>query len=384
MESRVELFAAIRRDARLEDLSIRELAESYRVHRRTVRQALASAMPPQRKAPVRTARVLEPFKPAIDAMLRADLDAPRKQRHTARRVLGPAGRRARRGRVVVLDGAGLRRETPAGDLGGGGPVAGGGVRAAGSRVRRRGRGRLRRSVGDPARGEDQDHTCSRCGCRRRARRCTGRSPPRARRRSWKATCTRSTELGGVPVRHIRYDNLKAAVSRVLSGRNRLESDRWVAFRSHYGFDAFYCQPGVDGAHEKGGVEGEGGRFRRTHCVPMPEVDSIAELNELLAACRRQGRAPPDRQPAPDRRPRLAAGAGVAAAAARRAVPDLADVDPAGRPVCPGHGPAGPVLGAGPADRPHRPGPAGRLHRHDLRRPTQVAAHERVSPAAASR
>ncbi len=91
------------------------------------------------------------------------------------------------------------------------------------------------------------------------------------------------ELGGVPSVHVRYDNLKAAVSRVLVSRSRLESDRWVAFRSHYGFDAFYCQPGVDGAHEKGGVEGEGGRFRRTHCVPMPTVASIAELNELLAA-----------------------------------------------------------------------------------------------------
>ena len=31
------------------------------------------------------------------------------------------------------------------------------------------------------------------------------------------------------------------------------------------------------------MEGEGGRFRRTHCVPMPVVDSIAELNELLEA-----------------------------------------------------------------------------------------------------
>ncbi len=90
------------------------------------------------------------------------------------------------------------------------------------------------------------------------------------------------ELGGTPTVHVRYDNLKAAVSRVSFGRNRVESQRWVAFRSHYGFDAFYCQPGVDGAHEKGGVEGEGGRFRRTHCVPMPEVDSIAELNERLA------------------------------------------------------------------------------------------------------
>jgi hypothetical protein len=57
----------------------------------------------------------------------------------------------------------------------------------------------------------------------------------------------------------------------------------VAFKSHYGFDAFYCRPGHEGSHEKGGVEGEGGRFRRNHCVPMPVVDSIEELNELLEA-----------------------------------------------------------------------------------------------------
>ena len=90
-------------------------------------------------------------------------------------------------------------------------------------------------------------------------------------------------LGGVPVDKIRYDNLNAAVSRVLFGRTRQETGRWVAFRSHYGFDAFYCQPGHEGSHEKGGVEGEGGRFRRTHCVPMPRVDSIEDLNALLAA-----------------------------------------------------------------------------------------------------
>ncbi len=66
---------------------------------------------------------------------------------------------------------------------------------------------------------------------------------------------------------------------MLFGRNRLESDQWVAFRSHYGFDSFYCQPGVQGAHEKGGVEGEGGRFRRTHLVPVPKVATLAELND---------------------------------------------------------------------------------------------------------
>ena len=88
-------------------------------------------------------------------------------------------------------------------------------------------------------------------------------------------------LGGVPFDKIRYDNLKSAVSRMLFGRSRTESARWVAFRSHYGFHTFYCLPGIDGAHEKGGVEGEGGRFRRNHLVPVPVVASLAELNDRL-------------------------------------------------------------------------------------------------------
>lgn len=91
------------------------------------------------------------------------------------------------------------------------------------------------------------------------------------------------EIGGVPTRHIRYDNLTDAVSTVLygTGRRRAENERWVLFRSHYGFDAFYCRPGIEGAHEKGGIEGDVGRFRRTHLSPMPLVDSLAELNALI-------------------------------------------------------------------------------------------------------
>jgi hypothetical protein len=90
-------------------------------------------------------------------------------------------------------------------------------------------------------------------------------------------------FGGVPTGHIRYDNLKPAVIRVLLGRARLENPRFVALRSHYLFDSFYCRPGIDGSHEKGGVEGEVGRFRRRHLVPVPCVATLGELNELLAA-----------------------------------------------------------------------------------------------------
>jgi hypothetical protein len=38
------------------------------------------------------------------------------------------------------------------------------------------------------------------------------------------------------------------------------------------------RPGLDGAHEKGGVEGEIGRFRRKAFVPVPSVASMTELN----------------------------------------------------------------------------------------------------------
>jgi len=85
--SRVELFEAIRRDHRLEELSVRALADRHGVHRRTVRQALDNAVPLERKTPARAAPKLDPAKDVIDAMLTEDLTAPHKQRHTARRVL---------------------------------------------------------------------------------------------------------------------------------------------------------------------------------------------------------------------------------------------------------------------------------------------------------
>jgi lambda repressor-like predicted transcriptional regulator len=48
--SRVEVFEQIRRDRRIDGLSIRELADKHAVHRRTVRQALENAVPPPRQA----------------------------------------------------------------------------------------------------------------------------------------------------------------------------------------------------------------------------------------------------------------------------------------------------------------------------------------------
>ncbi|MGR6977514.1 hypothetical protein [Mycobacteroides abscessus] len=82
----MELFAQIRRDARVDGLSIRALARRHRCGCSTIQLALAKAAPPRPKTPQRSSPRLEPFKKAIDAMLMSDLEAPRKQRRTARRI----------------------------------------------------------------------------------------------------------------------------------------------------------------------------------------------------------------------------------------------------------------------------------------------------------
>ncbi len=278
--SRVELFEAIRRDHRREELSIRELAARHRVHRRTVRHALASALPPERKPPRRAAPKADRVAALVDGMLREDLDAPRKQRHTARRVL-----------ARLVDEHGIT------------DVSYSTVRDYVARRRPEiltEAGRLLETAFVPqshppgAEGEVDfaDLWIDLAGVRTKVflftfrLSCSGKAVHRAfGTQGQEAFLEGHLEafriLGGVPSVHVRYDNLKSAVSRVLFGRDRVESERWVTFRSFYGFDAFYCQPGVKGAHEKGGVEGEGGRYRRAHLVPVPKVATLAELNARL-------------------------------------------------------------------------------------------------------
>ncbi|MFH9125565.1 IS21 family transposase, partial [Streptomyces globisporus] len=84
-KSKVDLYAAIRRDART-GMSLRALMRKYGVGFETVQRALVSALPePRKKMRPRETR-LDPYRPVIDAILTADLTAPRKQRHTVKRI----------------------------------------------------------------------------------------------------------------------------------------------------------------------------------------------------------------------------------------------------------------------------------------------------------
>ena len=336
---------------------MRALARRHRVHRRTVRQALASALPSPRKSPVRAAPRLDPAKPHIDAMLREDLRAPRKQRHTARRVW-----------VRLLEEFGCT------------DVAYPSVRDYVARRRpeiaaEAGVTELERACvpQSPEPGEQAEVDFGDLWIRLRGvltkvflftfrLSYSGAATHRAfvtqgQEAFLEGHVDAFARLGGLPVGNVRYDNLKAAVSRVLFGRTREESQRWLAFRGFYRLEVFYCRPGVEGAHEKGGVEGEVGRFRRTHLVPVPEVDSMAELNERIVAAdaadlrRRIGQRL--RRIGED----LAVEQKLLRSGAGRTVPDRARaVSPRG-PLRAGHGAPVPVFGAGASDRPAGPGGA---------------------------
>lgn len=82
----MELFEQIRREYEHGGGTIRGIAKKLGIHRRMVREAVLSAVPVERKTPVRERPKLEPATAFIDALLETDLKAPRKQRHTAHRI----------------------------------------------------------------------------------------------------------------------------------------------------------------------------------------------------------------------------------------------------------------------------------------------------------
>jgi transposase len=278
--SRVELYAALRRDSHA-GMSNRALQRKYGVTWSTVDKALNSAWPQPRTPYAPRASKLDPFKPVVDEILLIDLDAPKKQRHTATRIYHRLLDEHSMNNVSyqVVRGYVAKRRPEIRIEAGRGPaqvfVPQSHLPGAEAEV----------DFGEVVvqlRGEPVKCMlfCLRLSY-------SGKAVHRVfasggQEAFFEGHAHAFRVLGGVPFGKVRYDNLKAAVAKVLGfARARVETERWTAFRSHYGIEAFYCQPGIEGAHEKGGVEGRIGWFRRNRLVPVPEVDSLAELNEQI-------------------------------------------------------------------------------------------------------
>jgi len=260
----------IRRAYHVEGQSIRQIAREQGHTRRTVRKALASAEPEHyRLREPRPAPVLGPYRARVDELLAESEAMPRKQRYTWRKVYEKLWEEGYRGsgsnlRQYIAD---RRREKRRPvtylplefDPGSDGQVDWGEAQV----------------IMNGVQTAVQLFVMRLCYSRRMF---VMAFPTQKQGAFFEGHVQAFHHFGGV-VQRLSYDNLKAAVFKVLTGKNRQEQERFVVFRSHYLFESNYCTPGA--GHEKGGVEHAVGYGRRNFLVPLPRVSSFAELNEHL-------------------------------------------------------------------------------------------------------
>lgn len=275
--AKVELFEQIRREYEFGVGTIVGVAKKLGVHRRMVREAIGNALPKPRKRAERRRWKMNAAAAFVDAILEGDRRAPRKQRHTAHRIWEriqhelpdcKIGERTVRQyvheRKIAL---GMKaRETFVPQIYAWGAEAQVDWYEAHADV---GGERVKLQV------FAMRSMASGAAFHYAYRHATQQAFLEAHERAF-------VYFGGV-FRKLRYDNLGAAVKKILRGHRREETARFIAFRSHWHFEAEFCTPAQ--AHEKGGVEGEAGYFRRNHWVPVPAAEDLAALNQqLLKAC----------------------------------------------------------------------------------------------------
>src|ERR1700737_4905302 len=275
--SKVELFEEIRREYEFGIGTVRGVAHKLGVHRRMGRQALKDARPPARKRAQRRRPVIEYVVPFIESILEGDRQAPRKQRHTAHRIW-------QRIQIAMPE-----------------------LRVAESTIRRYVRERKRElgwsalatcvpqayQLGQEGQVDWYEAWAELSGEQVRLQVFSMRSM--ASGAAFHRAYHRATQQAFLDAHEhafnyfhgvfavLRYDNLKAAVKKILRGYRREETARFIAFRSHWRFSSEFCSPYE--AHEKGGIESEAGYFRRNHWVPLPKARDLEDLNaQLLTAC----------------------------------------------------------------------------------------------------
>jgi len=266
---KVDQKEQIRRAFFIEGKSIRQIARERHHDRRTVRAAIRDAGPSRYKlTEPRSRPVLGPYVAIIDECLAKDQLSPPKQHHTSRRIYH---------RLVEEHGYTGGEST---------------VRDYVRKHRARQRPVFIPLAYEP--GEDAQVDFGEAMVIMKGRPLTvqlfvGRlcfskipfltaSPNQQQEALFEGHDKAFDFFGGVP-HTVWYDRMSQAVKKALPGHRPEEQEAFIAFRSHYLFESRFCNPRE--AHEKGLVENLVGYSRRNYMVPVPEVDSFQELNDLL-------------------------------------------------------------------------------------------------------
>ena len=265
---KVDVYLRVRRAVMVEGMSIREASRVFGLHRDTVRKMLAYSVPPgyRRQTAPRKPK-LESFTGVIDRILEDDHHAPRKQRHTAKRIFER-----------------LRDEY---GFDGGYTIVKDYVREH----RRRTKEMFVPLSHAPGYAQcDFGEALVVIGGVEQKARCFALDLPHSDGCFIKAHPAETTEafldghvsafafLGGVP-QSILYDNTKLAVARILGDGRRKRTRAFTELQSHYLFDDRYGRPGK--GNDKGKVEGMVGYARRNFLVPIPSFASFDALNAHL-------------------------------------------------------------------------------------------------------
>lgn len=268
----MDQYELIRTAHRVYKKSIREIVRDYGHSRNTVRKALRDLPPKYERQRPAASPVMDPYREVILSWLRQDTQMPKKQRHTAHRVYrrlveeydfqgaeSTVRRYVRRLKIV----AGLSHKEAyiplENDPGKEAEVDWGEAWAI---------------IGGT--GQKVNLFCMRP---KYSGKDFVRAYPHARQEALFDGHIHAFHYYGGIFPCLIYDNLSSAVLRVLRGKERIEQEAFIAFRSYYTYEAHFCNPGK--GNEKGGVEGIVGYARRNYLVPVPEVDSFEELNALL-------------------------------------------------------------------------------------------------------
>lgn len=274
--------------------SLRWISREFGLSRKTVAKYVQEESPPKYKmSSPRKSPQLEPFKKVIDAILEADKTAPRKHKHTAKRIFDRlttesgytgcettvrnyvAAKRAEQNARPLF----IPMAYPPGEQG---QVDFGEVFVCLNCPHAYLDLNLRNSV-CAAREPGRQLSKLQCFVLRLSysRRVFAMCFPSANMPSFIAAHRLAFEHFGSRPRVLVYDNLALAVRKVLKGHDRELTDMFLQLAGHYGFEHHFCKPGKEGAHEKGGVEEGIGYIRRNWLTPVLHVRDVEELNEYL-------------------------------------------------------------------------------------------------------